>query len=75
VFKLPANEYKEFSRIMINACNKNTHFDTLDSLETAQKMCKKMINFFLNLKETFPKQVACLENYNKLKCAFLEFFK
>ncbi len=60
---------------MINPCNENPHFHTLQSVETAQKMCKKMINFFPNLKETFPKQAACIENYNKLKCAFLEFFK
>jgi hypothetical protein len=75
VFKLPTNEFKDFLRIMINACNKSTHFDTLESLETAQKMCKKMINFFPKLKETFPKQVACIENYSKLKCALPEFFK
>jgi hypothetical protein len=55
VFKLPTNEYKKFLRIMINACNESTHFDTLKSLETAQKMRKKMINFFPKLKETFPK--------------------
>jgi hypothetical protein len=68
-------EYKELSRIVSNACNESTHFDTLESLETAQKMCQKMINFFLKLKEIFPEQVACIENYNKLKCALLEFFK
>lgn len=75
VFKLPANEYKELSRRVINARNECTHFDTLESLETAQKTCKKMINFFPQLKETFPEQVACIENYNKLKCALPEFFK
>ncbi len=75
MFKLPTNEYKELSTRVINACNECTHFDTLESLETAQKTCKKMINFFPQLKETFPEQVACIENYNKLKCALPEFFK
>ncbi len=57
MFKLPTNEYKEFSRRVINAHDQCSHFDTLESLETTQKTCKKMINFFLQLKETFPEQV------------------
>jgi hypothetical protein len=75
VFKLLANEYKELSRRVINARNECSHFDTLESLETAQKACKKMISVFSQLKKTFPEQVACVENYNKLKCALPQFFK